>query len=573
MNIIGNTPQFNNSQMRTSNTLKNRNDVQFKGAGTSALKFLADEPVWGATIIDLGSMVIPRTAIDMHKRGFNAGFETGFRESESSANDTCVGLYGVGAGAMIANGINNRYGVQAQKIFASTDAVEVLSDKWTKHNGNIEEYTKDIVNNLEGYNPNSAKADANGFVRIPEEHKEGILNDLKYLATGSRDGMKERWNEVHKRLNANILEATGAEKDIRISHKINGVESSTVSNSNTFLENFYHLTNSLKSDKVQGKTSEFVNSFKKFGKSRTALGLLIAGFFAVAAQPFNVYLSKKRTGKDEFVGAEGSTKNNSIGFKIKKAVSGLGMIAIALGTMGALAKDPRKIPKLFLEKNQYKGKNPTINQFKTVYGLAITSRLLSARNDDEHREVVTKDVLGYFNWLMLGDVVNKLIIKKFQPKDEPLLKKPMTTQNNVIYNNIGKTGRKIVDFLTSSIATHGEVIAEGLKKERPEIKSLLKPNGKTMKFNEILNELPKNGKARKNIKLLNIAQMAGYAYSALVLGIGIPNLNIALTKRATKKRKEKAALVGQQPTQTQNNSYKKQLVFKSSSVFNQMKQG
>ena len=80
---------------------------------------------------------------------------------------------------------------------------------------------------------------------------------------------------------------------------------------------------------------------------------------------------------------------------------------------------------------------------------------------------------------------------------------------------------------------------EILKKERPDIKSVIKADGKPMKFNEMYKLLPKNGAARKNLRLLNLAQLGGYLYSGLVLGIGIPRLNIALTNHFDKKRKAK----------------------------------
>ena len=54
----------------------------------------------------------------------------------------------------------------------------------------------------------------------------------------------------------------------------------------------------------------------------------------------------------------------------------------------------------------------------------------------------------------------------------------------------------------------------------------------------MLKELPKNSAARKNIKLLNIAQGINYAYTIAVLGYGIPKLNITMTNRAQKKRNE-----------------------------------
>ena len=529
MNTINQQFNMNNNKQKAGN-----NKPTFKGCWNNTLKFLADEPVWGATLIDVGAMVIPRTWTDMKKRGFNAGFETGFRESESSANDAFVGLYGVAAGALIANAINKKYGIKANKIFASTDASNVYTAKWDKHKGNINSYVKDIVDNIEAYNPNSSSADARGYVRIPEEHKQAIIDDLKFVAEGNSATMHDRWKAVKKKISANMLDATGVEDGLRLIHKEGGVEKSTVSNTKTMFENFYHMTKAFKSDKVAQNTSKFLSDYHKFGKARTAIGIAIAGIFAIIAQPLNVYLSKKRTGSDGFVGVEGRKKDNSLGFKALKIASGIGMMTIALATMGALPKNIKnikQIPKLFLEKNQYKGKNPTINQFKTIFGLAITSRLLTARDRDEHREVVTKDVLGYFNWLILGNIFNKLLIHKFQAKDVNMLKRAPMDKNAGFW-------KRTVNFLNSSIATHSEVIVDGLKKEK-NLTSLIKPDGKAMTFEEMFKALPKGSQTRKNLRLLNLAQLGGYAYSALVLGIGIPNLNIYLTNLNDKNKKNK----------------------------------
>ena len=563
MDIRSNKQQFNNyfnkpisPQENTQKTYVGANPA-FKGKLGSVngfFKFLADEPVWGATIIDLVSMVFPRTWIDMKHRGFNAGFETGFREGESSANDAMVGLYGVMAGTLIAGAINKKYNVKAHTIFASDDATSVFSSKWQKHKGNIDNYARDIVENITAFNPNSSQADSKGYVKIADEHKQGIIDELKYIADGDRGKMPERWNAAKERLSAKLLEATGVENQFKLIHKEGAIEKTTVSTSKTLMENFYHMTKALKSDKVNGKVPEFISAYSKFAKSRTGIGIAVAAFFALIAQPLNVYLSKKRTGSDGFVGVEGRQKDNSTKFKLIKLASAIGMIGITLGTMGALSKNPLKIPKLFLEKNQYKGKNPTINHFKTVFGIAIASRLLTTRDIDEHREVMTKDVLGFFNWLILGTVVNKLILNKFQAKGANLLKfQPPGSNNGFIYKHAGKAGRKFIDLLNSSIATHSEVITAGLKKECPEIKSIVKPDGKVMKFSEMLEKLPKNSATRKNIKLLNIAQFGGYLYSALVLGIAIPKLNIYMTNKSEKKRKAKLAELQQkQPSINQN---------------------
>lgn len=537
MNTIN---QQSNTLYQKASLNKNKNvsnTPAFKGFWNKSYKFLADEPVWGATIIDLTAMVAPRTWTDGKNRGFNAGFETGFRESESSANDAAVGLYGVAAGSLIAGAINHKYGVKVNKIFASTDASHVYTAKWDKNAGNMDNYIKDIVDNIEAFNPNSPKADAKGFVRIPDDHKQGIIEDLKTIANATPDKMNKVWKETKDNLAGKMLDALGVEDSLKLVHKEAGVEKATSSNAKILMENFYHMTKAFKSNKVSSKTGEFLKDYHKFGNLRTAIGILIAGIFAVGAQPLNVYLSKKRTGTDGFVGVEGRKKDNSFGFKALKTATSLGMIGIMLATLGALPKNPKKfkdIPKLFLEKNQYKGKNPTINQFKTVFGLAITSRLFTSRDKDEHREVVTKDVLGFFNWLMLGNVFNKLIIHKFQNKGANLLKREPLPKN-------ANWWQKTVNFLNSSIATHSEVAVKGLKKETG-IKSIIKPNGKAMTFNEIFKALPKNGQTRKNLRLLNFAQLGGYIYSAVVLGFGIPHLNIYMTNMSDKRKKAKLAL-------------------------------
>lgn len=537
MNTIN---QQSNTSYQKASLNKNKNvsnTPAFKGFWNKSYKFLADEPVWGATIIDLTAMVAPRTWTDGKNRGFNAGFETGFREAESSGNDAAVGLYGVAAGSLIAGAINKKYGVKVNKIFASTDASHVYTAKWDKNAGNMDNYIKDIVDNIEAFNPNSPKADAKGFVRIPENHKQGIIEDLKTIANAAPDKMNKVWKETKDNLAGKMLDALGVEDSLKLVHKEAGVEKATSANAKILMENFYHMTKAFKSNKVSSKTGEFLKDYHKFGNLRTAIGILIAGIFAVGAQPLNVYLSKKRTGTDGFVGVEGRKKDNSLGFKALKTASSLGMIGIMLATLGALPKNPKKfkdIPKLFLEKNQYKGKNPTINQFKTVFGLAITSRLFTSRDKDEHREVVTKDVLGFFNWLMLGNVFNKFIIHKFQNKDANMLKREPLPKN-------ANWWQKTVNFLNSSIATHSEVAVKGLKKETG-LKSIIKPNGKAMSFNEIFKALPKNGQTRKNLRLLNFAQLGGYIYSAVVLGFGIPHLNIYMTNMSDKRKKAKLAL-------------------------------
>jgi hypothetical protein len=82
----------------------------------------------------------------------------------------------------------------------------------------------------------------------------------------------------------------------------------------------------------------------------------------------------------------------------------------------------------------------------------------------------------------------------------------------------------------SFIKTRDEVLHETLGKDAFK-------DGKALKFNEMMKAISNNKEAKKKIRILTLAQLAGYAYSGLVLGIGIPKLNIYLTNRRMAKQK------------------------------------
>ena len=79
INKVSNIQSQNNSK-----PMKNNDQVGFKGAFvptegyTAVLDYLATNPVWGATAVDVGSMGTPRFIVDTCNRGWGAGGETAF---------------------------------------------------------------------------------------------------------------------------------------------------------------------------------------------------------------------------------------------------------------------------------------------------------------------------------------------------------------------------------------------------------------------------------------------------------------------------------------------------------------
>jgi hypothetical protein len=276
------------------------------------------------------------------------------------------------------------------------------------------------------------------------------------------------------------------------------------------------------------KENAFIKKLSRFKKIKSIAGFAIAAGIGMSIQPLNMYLTKKKTGQDGFVGVEGRTKDTSTGFKILKGVSAAGFGAMVLGTLHTGLKG-------FMDKMAFKGFWPTIDQLKGVYGLTIISRLFSARDKDELRESLTKDTLGFLSWLVLGDIVNRMTAEAL---DKSVLdrKSPEVANKNFIGRAYG-----------SILKTRDEIIIEALANNG--ISSTKEENGKVVakKFKELMKDLETISNkevvetTKKRIRTLNKAQLAGYLFSGLVLGLGIPNLNIYITNKLDKKRKAQAA--------------------------------
>ena len=516
--------KVSNIQSQNNSKSVNNNSIGFKGTGfTTVMDYLATNPVWGATAVDVGSMGTPRVIVDTYNRGGGAGFETGFREYSSTANDASVGLYGLAAGAALG-GMLSKYGVKnAKRIFASNDSIDVHNAKWIDNNGDVDKYINDYVENLKGFNPDNHRADANGFVRIEDgEIKEAIKNDMKALAENNLSDKERKITE--KRLTARLIEATGSETELVLKHGDKTVTSSV----QTVTDDFYRMTKALREYGKLENTDKLVKGLKRFGRSRAVLGLGSAMAIGACFQPINVWMTKKRTGSDGFAGMEGREKDNSFKFKLMKAGSAVAMAGIALATLQAK-------PSQVIDKLLFKGGVPTIDQFKGLYATTICSRMLSARDKDELMETDRKDSLGFLNWLVVGSLVEKGMVAAMEDKNNPILRyNKESHKDGFIYKHFGE---KVDRLVHSNVATRKELVSEALVEQGV---SLVRKDGKAKKVGEVINDLGKsNAKVTKNLRVKNVAQIINYVYTCAVLGAGIPYMNITLTERAQHKRADK----------------------------------
>lgn len=509
--------------------IENKKDnVKFTGAFdavTTGLRFLDTNQAWGANAVDLASMVIPRTTVDLINRGPAAGMETGRREASGTINHSLVGVYGTIAGLALASALNNKYGIKAQKLFVDDDTLELLGKTWDNQvkQGNSDPLKKYLTDVFKG----AETRVGDDWIKIPDDKLNSVVDKFTEVLN-TKDAPVTISKDLKAYAQSVITHATGSENTFRLAENqkttsVSNLLDSIYNVSRTFVNNNKNIAAEFASDI---KDNKFIADLKHMNLRRSMLGLGIASAVGMSIQPLNIYLTKKKTGSDGFVGVEGRQKDNSAGFKGLKVAAAAIFGGGILSTIG-LGDGVKGL----LKKIQFRGLVPTLDQFKFIYGVTIMSRFLAARDKDELRESVVKDVLGFFNWLILGNFVAKMSANAM---DQNLLNYSEKEHGKGFFNKIIK----------APLVSRDEVLHRGLKAAG--IDSI--ENGKPLTFKQMLKKLASSNvsdairkETKGKLRALSIAQVAGYLYSGLILGVGIPKLNIYMTNKSEEKRKARLA--------------------------------
>lgn len=528
-----------------------KQQTNFKGAVDSTFRYLATNQAVGANLVDFSFMVAPRTINDGVKRGPAAGMETGRREIMGTINDSCVGLFGAAAGAAIAGSLTKKYETKVNKMFTAPETLHILAENKSnqiKNNKSQLDYIKETLRSAKGYNPTAKNADKDGFVKLSDKTIDKVAQYYDELLNTKADFNKWTSSKADKSrtvLMNEIIADTGAGSDYILESVDKKIQSKT--NLKSLLNDLFIVSESFNGEKVKAafkeqlngnkaiKDNSFIKGLDKFMRTRAGMGFAASCAIGLSVQPINMYLTKLKTGTDGFVGVEGRSKDTSAGFFGLKGLSSVAFFSMILSTLNM---NPLKFtPKKFMDKMSFTGKMPTINQLKGIYGITIISRIFSARDKDELREVLTKDTLGYLSWLVLGDFVNRMAASAFDNDKCKVVNIKKGTEKDNYFKKM----------FYANLKTRDEILVQTLAENG--VSTSKNENGKVIAktFKEMLRDL--NGlkdeaikkATKKRLRALNIAQVAGYAFSGLVLGLGIPNLNIYITNKLDAKRKAEAA--------------------------------
>lgn len=489
------------------------NNVNFRGpldgVLTNVLRTCDMNEMVNAVGLDVGAMVVPRAYYDTKARNEYAGAETFFREiSGTFINCLAAGILAKLIAKVAAK--NSKVKINPDSWY-SKDSLDTLQAAW---GGNMKGYVSNVFENLSGRdnkNINTFKdIDWKNVEWIDEEkwdsiewknaHYKNIQNKLT-----SKDGFidvmigliqdkniaesdkKNVLSIMEKRL-ANVL---GAERDTEVcinSHKMSAKLENILRDTHDMGKDIFSLNGGQEAKQIINKIKK-VNKIKAFGAIAGACVLGLTNQF------INRKITEKRTGKKGFVGDvdftssfRGEQKKDKY-LMLKKLGASAAMIGMVFSVMRV------KNLKEFARKLEFTGPITSGNAIKTVYASTIVGRFMAADNGTELRESMTRDYLGFLNWLVFGGFAAKGVANLLDKKGENLF-------------NYSKDGKGLKHWLNDmTIKTHNEVAAKGKE------------------F------------AKKNMWKLNLAQASGIAYSAITLGLLLPMLNAKITEHKSKKRR------------------------------------
>ena len=482
--------RINNINKNTDNKVKN-NKASFgitMSPLSNALYTLSNNDMLNASFVDIFAMDTPRTIVETKHRGKQAGIEMGFREYTGTfIAEFSAAIFAILASKFISKKLNPNVKVNSGS-WITNNGLNVFSDIFNKSDKTPQNYIENVLNSISGVVGNKTK----NFVDIDKNKTKPVIEKITSLITDKTID-KNTSKKVLTGIQDEIINLLGADTSITIKSGKNEV----TSNLTHALRDIVDSGKNIFFTETKQNPNEILSKLKMMNKMRIGIAIPLSMALAITNQKLNRYLTKKRTGIDNFVGENGyennvkdkNEKKSEKGLLAKKLLSA-GIFTLMLSKVMGVKKPADLIKKL-----EFDGPATGGNAIKTIYGTLILGRIFASKDSTELRETNVRDYLGFLNWLVLGGFVAKGVGQSLDPKQANLF-------------NISKQGKGIGHWLKDvSLKSQKEIIAQG-------------------------------GNIKSNLRKLNIAQMSGIAYSAIMLGVLLPKLNIWMTRKKGKKNNE-----------------------------------
>lgn len=473
-----------NNVNKNNTALDRNNNIKFKGqmgALSQALYTLSNNDMLNASFVDVFAMDTPRTVVETKSRGKQAGIEMGFREYTGTLiAEFSSAVFAVLASKFISKRLKPDVKVNSGS-WITNNGLDVFSEIYEKSDKTPKGYVENILNSMSGITGNKTKE----FSAIDREKTKPVIEKLTSLIT-DKSLDKKASKKALTGVQDDIINLLGADNNITIK----GAKNSLSSNLTHTLRDIVDSGKNIFFTETKQNSNHILSKLKSMNNLRIGIAIPLSMSLAITNQYINRLWTKKRTGIDNFVGENGYDKNvaeknekkSEKGLWAKKLLSA-GIFVLMLTKVMDVKK-----PMDLIKKLEFDGPATSGNAIKTIYGTLILGRIFASKDSIELRETNVRDYLGFLNWLVLGGFVAKGVGQALDSKQANLF-------------NITKEGKGIRHWLKDvSLKSQKEIIAQG-------------------------------GNVKANLKKLNIAQMSGIAYSAIMLGVLLPKLNIWMTRR------------------------------------------
>lgn len=570
LNIQNNNNLRSNAEQKKYK--KNRMDISFKGpldgALTGTLAMLDTNPTANAVLLDLGSMVAPRSYID-GKRNKYAGFETFVREF-SSTIITCLsaGIFALGISKLTNKMIDKSTKINTSS-WLTKDGMETLENAWGRSEGNHKKYVTNVLDKLSGFDGKDKKSFKNIDWENVEWFEEDKWNKINWKNKNynnvqnrlkSRDGIIDTLSEImtdkniDKKDAKNILNiaemritnALGVNRDIEVSVGEKNFKTSLTN----LLRDTYDMgkdvfsTNKISSKKIIKKISK-INKIKAYG------ALTLSSFIGLMAQHVNRKITEKRTGKKGFVGTtdfneinsnnknilvEKNNRNNGIAFTNKKD----NFVNNFYGAINNVKRDEKISTKNPIKQEEKQNKTKLFAE-KLVASAGIIGLALGVMKVKSVKDFARK--LEFTGPVSTGNAIKTVytstLVGRFMASDDSTELRESACRDYLGFLNWLVLGGFAAKGTANLLDKKRENLFNEVQTDKPRkgmlgnLKHWL--NDVQLKTHS---EIASKGKdfAKKNIWKLNVAHLAGLTYSTVMLGVALPLMNIMITNHKMKNK-------------------------------------
>lgn len=477
----------------------------FKGLGevvTAGLQLCDQYPMFGVSVVDLTSTIIPRTAVDL-QTGVPAALETFRRESSGLVVNCLIPSFFVLGMAKLLNKpmMKGFKGLDMSNSWANEDSLNKFSELYSKatpHN-KTKSYVAKTLASLEGFGHD--ENGANGFVSYAKKFKSENFKKAIDMLTDTIDNpvsAKETKKVIGSAYKL-IVEETKAAETIRFK----GDAKSFSSNLAEVLRDQVDLGRKFVNNKdVFNNLEGFKKTATKMVNSKSLMGFAVLLPIAMSMQAINRAITRKKYNvkgapiyKD--FGKTNTQKEMTPQEKSKffgqKCLAAAGMVALAVTSM---------MKKPSMKMLQFKGMSPTLDQCRWIATATISSRFFAAEDQNELRESAIKDMSCFAGLYFLGDYVAKAVAT-------------------------------VVEKVKPDVKLINRLVADDKTKSVPSRLWNWVSNYKLKSFDEVANTGAKN--------MRSLCQVANIGFAIAVLGILLPVYNRSLTNKKVQKQKEAEA--------------------------------